>query len=121
MKVMTELNVLAIGNEKKFRKITACVTHGNIKISAVTKLSEAVSKLQIEAFDLIIVDSSFEQFESVCQYFYENFRIPVILLVYGNNPHWSDYCSLKVDGFLCEESSNTELIARIKASARRKI
>lgn len=118
---MTELNVLAIGNEYKFRKIIACVSRGNIEISAVCKLSEAVSKLQIEAFDLILIDSSFEQFESICQYYYENFRIPVILLISGNNPHWSKYCSLKVDGFLCEESSNTELVARIKASARRKI
>jgi hypothetical protein len=97
------------------------VSRENIEISAVSKLSEAVSKFQIEVFDLILIDSSFEQFESVCQYFYENFRIPVILLVYGNNPPWSDYCSLKVDGFLCEESSNTELVARFKASARRKI
>jgi DNA-binding response OmpR family regulator len=115
---MTERYVIAIGNENKFRKIISCVSRDNIEISVVPKISEALSRLKNNAYDLILVDSSLDQSESICQCFYENFKIPVILLVSDTNPRWRDYCSFKVDGFLCEESSDLELVARIKACAR---
>jgi DNA-binding response OmpR family regulator len=118
---MPKLNVIALGNELKMQRIAACVSHGDINILSVSQIPEAKTRLQNGIFDVILVDSLLDEAEAVCRSFYELSKIPVILLIAGSETNWPHFCAFKVDGFLSEDSSNIELIARIKASARRKI
>jgi DNA-binding response OmpR family regulator len=120
MSVMTKINVLALGNPLKMQRIAACVSRGNINISSVSQFPEAIIKLQDELFEVILVDSLFEKAESICHHLYNLYQIPVILLIEGDGANWPSFSNYKVDGFLSEESSNLELVARLKASARRK-
>jgi DNA-binding response OmpR family regulator len=117
---MNNFNVIALVDEPKMQRIIACVSQGGINVSTVTDLHEAFIKIQNEAFDIILVDSLHDKAESFCQKFYDAFSIPIILLIDGDESSWPNFCSFKVDGFLSEESSNIELVARIKAFARRK-
>jgi DNA-binding response OmpR family regulator len=117
---MSTLNVIALGNENRMQRIATCVSQNGINIIAVSKLDEALNKLRNEAYDVILIDSSNEKAEFFCQSLNEVSNIPVILLIAGAEANWPNYCYFKVDGFLSEESSNTELAARIKAFSRRK-
>jgi DNA-binding response OmpR family regulator len=117
---MSMLNVLALGNENKIKRLATCVSGGGINISSVSQLDEALVKLRNEACDIIMVDSAYANADFFCQSLSKISNVPVILLIAGAETNWPDYCSFKVDGFLSEESSNAELAARIKAFARRK-
>jgi DNA-binding response OmpR family regulator len=117
---MSMLNVIALGNEHKMQRITACVSQAGINIVVVPQMDDAIIKLRSDHYDIILVDSAYEKAEFYCQSLCILSNIPVILLIAGAEANWPDYCSFKVDGFLSEESSNAELAARIKAFSRRR-
>jgi hypothetical protein len=117
---MLKIKVLAISNSNTIQRITSSISGKDLQFVNVSTLPDAIAIINKDIFDLILVDSQTEKSELACKQLFLTTRIPIILLTPGNNANWPDLCSYKVDGFISEESSNTELIARLKTSVRRK-
>jgi DNA-binding response OmpR family regulator len=118
---MSYLNILAFGNQQKLKRIMESVSEEGIKLVIVSNIQEGLVKSRNGSVDLVLIDSLFENAETFCRDFYEISNIPVILLITGNEANWPNFCFYKVDGFISDDASNIELVARLKAFARRKM
>ncbi len=115
-----ELKVLALGSKNSTRRVAQSLTGSGIEVVCQSNISEAVSLLKKEKFDLALVDSHLENLESICYRIAWQCRLPVVLIIKGTRSDWNLLRTLDVDGFIPEESGNIELTAYFKAIANRK-
>jgi DNA-binding NarL/FixJ family response regulator len=115
------LKVLAFGTSNTLIRVISSISGRDFQFVNVSTLPDAIKILNEDDIDIILIDSQANKSELVCNQLFQTVHIPVILFTPENNANWPDFCSYKVDGFISEDSSNTELIARLKASIRRKL
>jgi DNA-binding response OmpR family regulator len=80
----------------------------------------AFESIESQQYDLVIVDSLFENLKLVCDLICDIDCAPLCLILNEKMDDWKLISGLKVDGFLTKEAGTTELRARIKAACRRK-
>lgn len=85
----------------------------------VTDIIEARRFQDSSKVDVILIDSLFDTSLEAYHFFCLQQQTPVVLLLHGPEVNWKTLKNLHVDGFIPENSGNPELIARIKAVARR--
>jgi hypothetical protein len=86
-----------------------------------TNCGDVLAHFERECCDIVLVDSLHEGASRICRFVYSSVPIPVALLVKSNALNWKNWGSWQVDGFIPEEAGNLELIARVRAIAKRPI
>jgi DNA-binding response OmpR family regulator len=119
MTTVTELRVMVLGNPMTVKRIAECISEVGINPVPVSDVPEALTRLKLERFDVVVIDSLLTEAYSAVQNISESGRVPVALLTREHNTNWQNLRSWEVDGFLPEEAGNFELVARIKAISRR--
>lgn len=74
--------------------------------------------LQTEKFDMVIVDNLLKDAQTVCENAFVLNGSPVTLLLQGQPVTWRNLESTAVDGFLLDNGTGLELMARIRAYLR---
>ncbi len=121
MSIEAEIKILAVGVLASLQRLESAV-HGNgIRITGVETASKAITLLKQEKFDAVIIDFECGVKPEICDDLYELTKVPLALLINQTLANWKELRTWRVDGFIPEESSNIELVARIKAITRRKI
>jgi DNA-binding response OmpR family regulator len=106
------------GNQLLIQKLTDSLSESGVEMIAFTELTEAISGVENERFDLVLVDSSAEKAEVLCQHINNSCALPVVLIVDGKQPEWRRLQSLDAHGYITVKASNGELVARLKAILR---
>ena len=114
-----KIKVIALGTATTIIRLGTFAAGSDLEITGFTQLSGVTECLHHEEYDAILVDSQHADAESACRYLLEVSNVPVALLIRAKDADWQSYSSWMVDGFIAEESSNTEMAARIIALARR--
>jgi DNA-binding response OmpR family regulator len=70
-------------------------------------------------FDLVVVDSSATEADSVCRCLRASNDVPVVLIAREASFDWSHIQSLEAIGYITAQSGEAELVARLKAVMRR--
>jgi len=115
------LNILAFGSRLMLQRLIARANPDEVSITPCTETSTAAEILQKEQFDMVIVDDSAQDAEFVCHRLTTGAGLPVAVMFNHNIVDWKKLRFLEVDGYLPEEASGPELMARIKAFSRRQI
>jgi DNA-binding response OmpR family regulator len=119
MVIRLKLKILALGNEMMLRRLKSRVDPDETEITGCSSTSEAAGLLADIDFDMVIIDSRFQDAEAVCRHINGFTSTPVVLMFRENAADWKQIRNLSVDGFLPEDAGNAELMARIKACTRR--
>jgi DNA-binding response OmpR family regulator len=114
-----KLKVIALGTTATPKRLNACTARGGLDLVCFSRMTDMVSRLQQEKYDVILVDSLHEEAFSACRDLVEMTGSPVVLLVNEAEVNWQNLYSWSVDGFLSDKSGETEMVARITALARR--
>jgi DNA-binding response OmpR family regulator len=119
MSINAKIRVMALGNTLTLKRLNACTVNNGVDIVGLSQTPEAIALLQSERFDVVLIDSLLEEAANACRYICDIACIPIAILVRETEANWQKLCSWEVDGFVPEESSKIELVARIKAISRR--
>jgi DNA-binding response OmpR family regulator len=119
MSIKSKLRVMAIGSLMTHLRLSTSLADNNVDLTCLSQTPEAILHLQQERYDIIIIDSLLEEAGYICQCLYSIAKAPIALLVRETEVNWQKLGSWEVDGFLPENSSQVELLARLKAIARR--
>jgi DNA-binding NarL/FixJ family response regulator len=114
-----KIRIIALGTATTLVRLGAFAAGSDLEILGFARLSDVLDYLEKDGCDAFLVDSQHPEAVAACEYLQEICLVPVALLVRSSEADWQDYCSWKVDGFIAEESSKTEMVARITALARR--
>ncbi len=114
------LTVLALGRKTVTRRVAQTLASSGITLSIKNDVSAAVSELKSGKYDLTLVDGYMDELESACNRITWQCRLPILLIINGSETDWNLLRRLDVDGFIPEESGNTELITYFTSIARRK-
>lgn len=120
MVTQIKLKILAFGSQMMLRRLAVRIDPAETCITGCSEALEAVNLLAKEQFDIVIIDSSFQDAENICRSITGITGAPVALMLREATADWKQIRNLGVDGFLPEEAGNAELMARIKACSRRK-
>jgi DNA-binding response OmpR family regulator len=112
--------ILVIGNPMMVRRLSSKIDREQFSMIGYDNPDEAVSLLQNEQFDLVIVDNLVRNADLVCFRTSAMGDIPVTLLLQCKPVDWRNLETLKVDGFLLDSGTNAEFNARLRAYIRRK-
>ena len=116
-----ELKVLVLGNSFTHQHLKLCLETSNFDVTYLTQCLEALERLRSGRFNIALVEGWHAEALRACREIYSGKLIPVALLVRSPDLNWQNYGSWQVDGFITEESTSLELIARMKAIARRPV
>jgi len=119
MLTKTEINMLVLADRISLHRLKAWIRSSNINMAGLSSTKDAVHLLNLQKFDLIVVDSSFNEAAIACDLIYETMSIPIALMIKNRHVDWQRFLTWKVDGFINENTEENELIARIKAFTRR--
>lgn len=111
---------MALGNIMTIKRLNAWMDADGVDLVGLSGMSEAISRLQQERFDVILIDSLLEEAANACRCIFEMACAPIALIVREAEANWQKLCSWEVDAFVPEESGRVELLARIKAVSRRR-
>jgi DNA-binding response OmpR family regulator len=117
----TRLKVMALGDALTIARLNTCIDTADVDLIGLSRIPEAIKHIKQEKFDVILIDSLLEEAGTACQSIYEMACVPVALLVRETEANWQKLGFWEVDGFVREESTRSELVARIKAVSRRRI
>jgi DNA-binding response OmpR family regulator len=120
MPMSAVFKIAAFGNTLSIERLCSSISNSAFIITRLTKIPEAIDVLKRENFDVVVIDSLNEEAQLACKSIAEISLIPIALLIKDKETNWDKICYWNVDGYVPEESGNTELIARIKAISRRK-
>jgi DNA-binding response OmpR family regulator len=112
---------MALGDALTIARLNTYIDTADIDLIGLSGIPEAINHIRQERFDVILIDSLLEEAGTACQSIYEMACVPVALLVRETEANWQKLCFWEVDGFVREESTRSELAARIKAVSRRRI
>lgn len=100
-------------------KLQSCLNGATICTDYFSSGDDALYCLGKEDCDVILVDSLHNEAARVCRATRQDVRPPVALLVSGSSLNWGNYTGWDVDGFISEDAGSQEILARLKAIARR--
>jgi DNA-binding response OmpR family regulator len=115
-----KLKILVLGSKNIVRRVANSLVNTDIEIGYRQNISDAITAIKNEKFDLALVDSSLENLESACYRITWQCRIPVVLIIKGTSTDWKVLRSMDADGFIPEEANNMELMAYFTSIASRK-
>lgn len=113
------IKAMALSSRGSLKSLLQSLNDQGVDLVCTPGIGEAVSCVQGERFDIILVDSLLDGAANTCRSMFETGVAPVALLVRDKEADWQSLCSWDVDGFVAEDSGKTEIVARIKAIARR--
>jgi DNA-binding response OmpR family regulator len=113
------MKIVFFGRELIAQGLDQCVEKEDIKIVHNPDLSSVLLLIGQNEFDLVIVDGKIPEAESICKTIGQRDAVPIILRVDHNDKAWKTYCTIPADGFITEDASELEILARIKAVCRR--
>ncbi|MBN1189012.1 MAG: response regulator [Dehalococcoidales bacterium] len=112
------LKILALGNKEATRRVESSLRTANMEVSHLEALPESMGILKQSKFNLALVDSQTEDIKNVCFRIIWLGRIPVAVLGQDiQNDEKEELRSLGVNTFLSVDSSKTELVTDITATA----
>ena len=112
--------ILAIGNPMMVCRLSAKIDTEKFAVTGCENSTEAVTLLEHEHFDMVIVDNLVRNAEKVCKNAAIISDSPVALLLQDKLVDWRGLGELKVDGFILDGGTKAEFMARIRAYIRRK-
>jgi DNA-binding response OmpR family regulator len=113
------LKIMAIGGQMSHKRLRSRLAAEEFELYCVADIKEARRFQDSSKVDVILIDSVFDKSGEIYQLFCLQQQTPVVLLLHSPEVNWNTLKNLQVDGFILENSGNPELIARIKAVARR--
>jgi DNA-binding response OmpR family regulator len=112
------LQVLVLGDRTSIYKFTGTVIP-DMGFVGLSELAQAMDLLEHEAIDIVVVNSQKEDAMECCKRLKESYDVAVALIVRAKTVNWREISYLTIDGFIPEDSSRDELIARLHAIYRR--
>jgi hypothetical protein len=119
MSFAAKLKVIALGTATTLKRLDVYVSDGEFVLVGFTRMSDVISRLEQEYFDVVLIDSLHDEALNSCRCTVEMNCALVALLVRETEANWQNLGSWEVDGFISDESGKTEMVARITALARR--
>jgi hypothetical protein len=119
---MIDVNALKIAVLSCFDtqvKLKSCLAGVMANVSFFEDGDATLNSVIRQDFDVLLVDGLHPQASRICRSVYSSIRPPVGLLVSPNASNWNEFGSWDVDGFISADASSQELLARLKAIARR--
>jgi DNA-binding response OmpR family regulator len=116
-----EIKMLALADRGVLSRIENWTKDSEISIAGIISASDAVHLLNIEKFDIVMIDSNFRNAAVACELIFEMMQVPIVLLVKTNHADWRSLLNWKVDGFIKDNTDPVELSARLRALSRRNI
>ena len=113
------LRVIAIGNKNLARRIARSLSGSNIEFAGNIEVPQNLDLLQINKFDLVLVDAYINNLESTCYRITWLYHTPIALVIKGTQDDWDLLRDLDVDGFIPEEARNIDLEAHFTAISHR--
>jgi DNA-binding response OmpR family regulator len=113
------MNVLFLGKLILAHRLHTFLSKEGIQVVHLFDLTLAYRLINERKFDIVIVDVQLEKSANICNEISNNTNVPVMLMINEATTSWKSVCNVNTDGFLTEDSSNIELVARIKAVYRR--
>ena len=114
-----EVRVLFFGTKIALRRLTAALHGEKVDIVSPSQATEAITRLKRGRFDLVIIDSSLPETDTIWRRIKSIKYVPVALLVNKPKVDWQRLNSLDVNGYIPLGTKGTELLARLRAVARR--
>ncbi len=114
------MNVLFIGDKLLAERLSSALVN-NIKITHLLDLPFALSLIKKQTFDLVIVDYLVDGVANICDQICGLACTPLALILREKEANWKSLYDIEVDGFLAEESSDAEMLARINSLSRRNV
>jgi len=116
------VNVLFLGNALLAERLTIALgCDNNIKVDHLEDLPFALNLIKKKDFDFVIVDYLMNGSVDICDKICGLDHIPVVLMLREKEADWKRLYDIQVDGFLAEESSDSEIVARVISLYRRNI
>ncbi len=117
----SKIKVLAAASGITLKRLNARIEEkDDIAVNGVTELDKIIDCLQKEKFDVLMIDSLMPEADLICLNLAAIPHPPIVVMVRENAANWQTLGLWQVDGFVSEESSKVELLARLKAISRRK-
>ena len=113
------MRVMVFSSKVIARRLIASLAEEGIELVRLSELTEAITLVKRERFDLALVDSLGEEAETVCRCIGELGCVPVVLMVDRTRADWARLQSLGIHGYLPRGANGAELAARMRAVARR--
>jgi DNA-binding response OmpR family regulator len=113
------MNILFLGKTLLAHRLSSALSKDGISVTHLVDMPLAYSRIKEKKFDLVIVDSLLEKADDVCDEICNFTRIPIVLILNEAETNWKSICNIDTDGFLTEDASDNELVARVKAVFRR--
>lgn len=110
---------MAVGEQLTHKRLQSRLISHEFELFFITDIGEAYRFQSSNQVDVILIDSLFDRAGEAIHAFGLQPQIPVVLLVHEPVGNWKTLNHLHADGYIPENSGNSELIARIKAIARR--
>jgi DNA-binding response OmpR family regulator len=114
-----KLKVLAFGNQLMQRRLVSQLDEDEVAVTGCCEVAEVVNQLNKEHFDIIIVDHKVNEAERMCRYVRTLTRAPVAILMQENFADWHTLRKFEVNGYLPDDKSSEEFMARLRAYSRR--
>lgn len=114
------MNVLFLGNNLLAQRLTLVLrSDHDIKVAHLVYLPFALGLIKQNKFDMVIVDYLIDEVVDVCYQICGLARVPVVLMLREKEADWKKLYNIRVDGFLAEEASGSEILARVYSLSRR--
>jgi hypothetical protein len=114
------LKIIALGTNTVLKRLNTCMLHSCVDMVGYPQLTDVISRLRQDSYDVILIDGLHDEACSACQYLAGNSSVPIALLVRETEANWQKLCTWEVDSFISDEAGQIEMVARIAAIARRK-
>jgi DNA-binding response OmpR family regulator len=105
-----QLKIYVIGNKNITRRVASALAGSDIEACYQNNISEAISLLMKEKFDLVLLDGYMDDLDSTCYRITWFCRTPVALVINGSEDDWDTLRNLEVEGFIPEEVNNVDLV-----------
>jgi len=113
------MKVIVIGSRATVHRLIVSLAGKDHEVVSLSKVHEVINLMELEKFNLVVVDSLREEAAAICSYARELDGIPVALMVGQKQPDWAKTQSLGINGYLPREANGAELAARLQSIVRR--
>jgi DNA-binding response OmpR family regulator len=113
------MKILFFGSNHMVRRLTDVMGRDEMNVVGISDEARALSLLDRERFDMVIVDSVFQASVDFCRNIAHLNRLPVAVMLQEKAADWQQLRELEVDGYLYDGAGKAEILARIKAVSRR--